>query len=93
MKLTDLKQAALSAAMRGGTDGWGEVASSVSHVRYIQAIEGRKGRRKCYCGCGTRSTHLGMANGICLESGCEFSMRQWVKDPFWKRRRAALEKP
>jgi len=87
MTLDKLTPAALSAAMRGGTLDWGQHGNAVTHVRYAQEIVGRRGRRKCHCGCGRRSTHLGMANGVCLTSGCELSVRRWVKDPFWQYRR------
>jgi len=77
--LTKLSPQALGAAMRGGTGGWGEYASAKDHVRYMEPITGRKGRRNCHCGCKRRSTHRGMAKGITLTSGCELSMRRWVK--------------
>lgn len=79
--LDKLSPAALKAAMTGGTAEWGQRASAIEHVRYIQAIVGRRGRRKCYCGCNRRATHLGMANGIALAHGCEMAMRRWVVDP------------
>jgi hypothetical protein len=77
--LSKLSPAALSAAMRGGTADWGIVASSKDHVRYLGTVSGRS-RRRCHCGCGTRATHLGMANGIALMSGCEMRVRRWVKE-------------
>lgn len=80
--LNKLSPQALGAAMRGGTQGWGQRASVFEHARYIEPIVGRKGRRKCYCGCGRRATHLGKANGIALAHGCELWMRRWVVDPF-----------
>jgi hypothetical protein len=49
--------------------------------RYMRRIVGRGGRRSCYCGCLRRCSHLGMADGVCLMSGCEWSVRQWVRDP------------
>jgi len=75
--LNKLSPPALSAAMRGGTDGWGVVGSSAEHVRYMEPV---KSRRKCPCGCGGRRTHAGMANGVCLMSGCELRVRRWVRD-------------
>ena len=77
--LNKLTPAALSAAMRGGTAGWGQVASADEHIRYIQAMPSQS-RRRCPCGCGTRATHLGMANGIGLMSGCEMRVRRWIKE-------------
>jgi hypothetical protein len=79
MKLSDLTPPALAAAMKGGTANWGQWASASDHVRYAEAITEPGGRRRCHCGCGKRSTHRGMANGIALTEGCELSMRRWVK--------------
>jgi len=75
-ELNKLSRIALAAAMRGGTSGWGAVGSSTDHVRYAEAIQSRK---KCLCGCGGKRTHAGMANGVCLTSGCELTIRRWVK--------------
>lgn len=81
--MTDLNQlssAARSAAMRGGTAGWGMVGGLADHIRYMELRPKRPGRKpKCNCGCGTPKTHTGFANGVCLTSGCEMSMRRWVK--------------
>lgn len=78
--LSKLSRSALSAAMRGGTDGWGEVGSSKDHVRYSEPLERRPGRRKtCWCGCGRPRTHRGMANGVALTSACELGIARWVK--------------
>lgn len=60
---------------------WGRHGSSVEHQRYARKITGRGGRCKCPCGCGGRSTHSGMANGVALMGGCELSVRRWVRDP------------
>lgn len=76
--LSKLSPAALKAAMTGGTAEWGRWGSVEHHVLYTQPIVGRRGRRKCYCGCGKRATHLGMANGVALAHGCEWSMRRWA---------------
>lgn len=76
MDINDLSDAARKAAIEGGTLGWGSVGSSIEHVRYLEPI---KSRRKCLCGCGTRETHAGMANGVALASGCELVIRRWVK--------------
>jgi hypothetical protein len=80
LDLSQLPPAALRAAMTGGTAGWGTYSNVMEHVRYIQPIIGRRGRRKCYCGCNRRATHLGMANGVALAHGCELQMRRWVRD-------------
>lgn len=73
--LNKLSPAALKAAMQGGTESWGQWGSSAHHARYA---EEHKSRRKCYCGCGRRQTHLGMCNGVGLICGCELSVRRWV---------------
>lgn len=71
---------ALSAAMRGGMDGWGRWSSAAEHVRYMEAVDRHdRHRRMCRCGCRKRITHRGFANGICLMSGCELTVLRWVK--------------
>jgi hypothetical protein len=75
--LNQLSPAALSAAMRGGTEGWGQ-GGSVRDVRYAEPVL-PSARRRCRCGCKKRATFRGMANGVCLVTGCEFDMRYWVK--------------
>lgn len=78
--LNKLSRQALSAAMRGGTEGWGIHGSSRDHVRYGEKLPPRRGRRKrCYCGCETRVTHSGMANGVCLTQACELGIARWVR--------------
>lgn len=80
-KLTEMQPAELAAAMRGGTEGWGQHGSAADHVRYSLAIDKSDRRRSnCSCGCGKRSTHRGFANGVCLMSGCELRVARWVKD-------------
>lgn len=79
--LNNMSKAALSAAMRGGTAGWGEVGSAYRHIRYMELRPNRPGRKpKCCCGCNGVKTHIGMANGVCLISGCEWRVRKWVKE-------------
>lgn len=79
-ELNAMSPAARSAAMRGGVAGWGEVGGLPQHIRYMEARKKRKGRQpKCSCGCDTAKTHLGLANGVCLISGCELMVRRWVK--------------
>jgi hypothetical protein len=51
---------------------WGTYGNHREHMRYVV---GSKNRRKCHCGCGGRVTHSGMANGVCLTSGCELYVR------------------
>lgn len=71
---------ARSAAMRGGMEGWGRYGSADTHIRYAELIA-PKSRRRCGCGCGLRATHRGAANGVTLRTGCEMSIRRWVKSP------------
>lgn len=78
MDLNKLHPHALAAAMKGGTEGWGQVASAVTNVRYSQPVRPTS-RRRCSCGCKRRATHFGMANGICLTLGCELSIARWVR--------------
>ncbi len=78
--LNSMSQAARSAAMRGGMEGWGAVGG-VDHIRYMEPRKKRPGRQpKCSCGCDREKTHLGLANGVCLISGCEWRVRRWVKE-------------
>lgn len=79
--LNSMSQAARSAAMRGGMDGWGQVGGQPRHIRYMEPRKRRPGRQpKCWCGCETNKTHRGLANGVCLISGCELAIRRWVKE-------------
>ncbi len=56
---------------------FGTFGSASEHRRYFRRF---KSRRKCGCGCGTRQTLVGMANGVALMSGCELHVRRWVRD-------------
>lgn len=76
--LNDLSPAARSAAMRGGMDDWSQVGGLPGHIRYMGPMPSTT-RRRCSCGCKRRATHLGMANGVGLCSGCEMKIRRWVK--------------
>lgn len=59
-------------------NGWGEWASAVEHRRYMQPV---KTRRRCWCGCKRRATHVGLANGLALTAPlCELTARRWVRD-------------
>lgn len=79
LDLGKLSPSALSAAMRGGTGEWGRHGSAMEHVRYAEPCVPAARRQKCRCGCERRKTHVGMANGVALYSGCELSVRRWVK--------------
>ena len=35
---------------------------------------------RCRCGCDRRASHLGLADGLCMMSGCELTVRRWVRD-------------
>ncbi len=65
---------------------WG---SAEHHQRYRQQVDASS-RRRCHCGCKSRATHLGMANGVALTMGCEFFIRRWVRDGSSVFRRPAL---
>lgn len=81
LDLNTLSPQALSAAMRGGTQAWGRIGSSERHVRYAEEKPKKPGgQRKCHCGCGGRATHVGKANGMALASGCELTIKRWVRD-------------
>lgn len=74
--LNQLHKNALSAAMRGGTEGWGVHADSTKHIRYSIPVSSR---RRCHCGCKRRATHLGCCNGLGMITGCELRIARWVK--------------
>lgn len=80
VNLQKLSQPALSAAMRGGTEGWGEYGSINEHVLYAEPQNARHGHYlKCRCGCGKKAKWRLMANGLCMMEGCEFSVRRSAK--------------
>lgn len=54
------------------------VGSIHGHRTIIEAP--KKSRRRCSCGCKTRSTHTGLGDGVALVVGCEFHVRVWVRD-------------
>ena len=41
---------------------------------------------RCQCGCSGRASHLGLADGACMMSGCELTVRRWVRDEVRARR-------
>lgn len=74
-------EARAKAASRGG---WGRVADAHADPRYALAMDSkRRNRGECGCGCGRKTTHVGVANGMGMTSGCEWSIRQWVRNPDW----------
>jgi len=64
-------------AAHESTGGFGEWGSADQHRRYLVPAPNR--RRKCRCGCGGHTTHIGKANGVALTSGCEMHVRRWVR--------------
>lgn len=78
--LSKLSPAALAAAMRGGTAEWGRRACVGEHIGYVEPQDARRGQyRKCRCGCAGKAKFRAMFNGICMYSGCELSVRRFVK--------------
>lgn len=73
--LTKLSPAALKAAMEGGTTDWGEWGSATQHRLYAEPISSRRKCRRCK----GRETHVAMANGVALTSGCELHVRRFIK--------------
>ncbi len=57
-----------------GQADWGRHGSASEHHRYIQPV---RTRNRCRCGCRGRVTHMGMANGVALMSGCAMSVYRW----------------
>lgn len=76
--LNNLSRPALAAAMKGGTEEWGQHGSAVAHVRYSEPLP-PSSRARCFCGCERRKTHRGMANGVALTSACELGIARWVR--------------
>lgn len=60
-----------------GNTSFGQYGSAVDHERYKQPVN-PKSRGRCWC-CKRRATHLGMANGVALITGCEILVTRWVK--------------
>jgi hypothetical protein len=78
--MTDLKSLsppALAAAMRTGTADWGHEGSILKHAVYVEPFSGS--RQLCHCGCRRRVKYISMANGVGMATGCELSMRRFVK--------------
>lgn len=60
---------------------WGTWGSVTDHRRYAMPV--KQVVRRCSLGaqkCANFETHLGMANGVALTSGCEFHVYAWVRD-------------
>ncbi len=74
------------------------VYNAFTGFRASARIIGRKGRRRCTCGCGSMSTRRGLADGCSMVQGCELYIARWVKQgPFAAtiatRRPATPERP
>jgi hypothetical protein len=60
---------------------WG---SATHHKRTMVALPPRRGGHHFCPWCPketNRVTHSGRANGVALMAGCEWHVRQWVKNP------------
>ena len=79
--LKELSPAALSAAMRGGTDQWGRWGSIEQHLMYVEPQTARGSHYlKCRCSCNGKAKYRVMANGVCMGEGCELSMRRRARE-------------
>lgn len=76
--MSDETRGEVRARLSSPPGSWGQYGSSLDHVRYMKPVLSTS-RRRCHCGCGKRATYVGMANGVALTSGCEWSMRRWVR--------------
>jgi hypothetical protein len=56
--------------------GWGQVGAATM-PRYSKPASSSS-RRRCPW-CRRRATHVGMANGVALTSGCEWHVAVWVR--------------
>ncbi len=63
-------------AMDLSPGGWGQVGAATM-TRYSKPARPRS-RRRCPW-CHRRATHVGMANGVALTSGCEWHVAVWVR--------------
>lgn len=67
------------ASGRASDSSGGVVGDAINGERSMKLLPGRwRNRRKCYCGCGGKSSHGGYAGGVAMTSGCEWAMRYWV---------------
>lgn len=67
------------AALRAAALGYDGTVGSDTMVRDYWPNPPRS-RERCNCGCGKRATHVGGAAGLALRSGCEWSIRRWVRE-------------
>ncbi len=63
----------------------GSVHSAITGRRGYRLIpDGRKRQRRCsYCPreSSNKATHVGLADGAAMTSGCEWHMLTWVREP------------
>jgi hypothetical protein len=53
----------------------------ISELKSDRSMKQRQNKRnKCYCGCFGRATHIGLGQGAAMISGCELTVRRWVRD-------------
>ena len=76
--LASLSPAALAAAMRGGTEDWGQWGGADHHILYVEEARGIT-RRLCRCGCRKRITYRMASNGVTLAMGCEMHVRRIMR--------------
>ncbi len=55
-------------------------ANANYHVRTVTRVSSWS-RRRCDCGCRQRATHIGLANGVAMTTGCEMYVRRWKREP------------
>lgn len=80
--MTEETSAARKARMasKGGWQMSGSVATDPRHTELLPS--NTRNRSRCHCGCGGKCSHGGFANGLIMASGCEWSMRVWVRDGY-----------
>lgn len=71
---------AIRAGIAGKIEPGGVRYGSVDGHRAMIPVLPRS-RRRCSC-CGARATHIGLGDGVALMSGCEMSVRRWVRDGY-----------
>lgn len=71
-----MRKSRKQAAAEASPGYWGKWGAD-SMKRYAQPVRPRS-RKRCHCGCKRRATHAGVANGVALMSGCQFSTGRWV---------------
>jgi hypothetical protein len=61
--------------------------SVATHTLTVEPAPNKRKRcRFCPKNAQKAATHHGRANGVTMTSGCEWHMRQWVRDTLAKRR-------